>query len=175
MSTRLLRRPLSLKIRTNARFVATSKKLLHSDYVLTDEIGDKGVLILNRPKAKNALNTEMFKKLYATIDNWRNTKSMIIIKSSVPNVFSAGGDLTSVAQANPPESGRDLFRVAYSLDYIISNLKIPQVAFNSNGITIGGGFAMSIFGAYQIASEKTIFMMPEAAIGKLNVVISCQN
>lgn len=173
MRKTLFWRPLCLKIRANTRCIATSKELLPSDYVLTDEIGNKGVLILNRPKARNALSTEMLKKLYTTIDKWRNTKSMIIIKSSVPNVFSAGGDLTSVAQANPPENGRDLFRVAHSLDYMISNLKIPQVAFNSNGIMIGGGFAMSFYGAYQIASEKTIFMMPEAKIGKLNVVSSC--
>lgn len=69
------------------------------DLVLTKEIGDKGVLILNRPKARNALNVEMVHILTKAILNWQNTKSMIILKSdlkiksknNVINIFSAGG------------------------------------------------------------------------------------
>lgn len=165
MAIHFLWRPLNSQVRNNVRLITTSSKFPTSDFVLTEEIGDKGVLILNRPKALNALNADMIKKLSATIEKWQSTKSMIIVKSNVEKVFSAGGDVAAVVKSDTPECGKIIFKTGYALHYMISNLKIPYIALN-NGVTMGGGVGISMFGKFRIATEKTIFAMPEATIGK---------
>lgn len=161
----LWRKPFALQIQKNIRPLTTVRAQPSADFILTEERGNKGILILNRPKAKNALSTEMLHTIFDTIDKWQKTKSMILIKSSVENAFSAGGDLTSVVKAVPPENGRFLFRIAYTAHFMISNLQIPQISI-TDGLTIGGGASMAIFGKYRIATEKTVYTMPEAAIGR---------
>lgn len=98
-----------------------------SDVVLTQEIGDKGVLILNRPKARNALDLEMINKLSSIIEKWQSSKSMIIVKSSLENIFCAGGDVATIARADTYECGRMIFLHGYTLDFVIANLKIPYI------------------------------------------------
>jgi len=53
---------------------------------------------------------------------------------------------------------------ASSLNYLIGTYKKPYIAI-INGITMGGGVGLSIHGKYRIATEKTLFAMPETAIG----------
>jgi len=47
---------------------------------------------------------------------------------------------------------------------LIGTYKKPFVAL-INGITMGGGVGLSVHGKYRIATEKTLFAMPETAIG----------
>lgn len=50
------------------------------------------------------------------------------------------------------------------MNYLIGTYKRPYIAI-INGITMGGGVGLSIHGKYRIATEKTLFAMPETAIG----------
>ncbi|CAG0887781.1 unnamed protein product, partial [Cyprideis torosa] len=52
----------------------------------------------------------------------------------------------------------------YQLDYLTSILKIPYVALIS-GIVMGGGVGISVHGPFRVATETTLFAMPETAIG----------
>lgn len=51
-----------------------------------------------------------------------------------------------------------------SLNHLIGTYKIPYVAL-INGIVMGGGVGLSVHSKYRIATEKTLFAMPETAIG----------
>lgn len=133
--------------------------------VLAEEFGDKGIITLNRPKALNALNYEMARKIAACIETWQYTKSMIIIKGNGGKAFCAGGDVKSYVTAKDPyEAGRLMCRTMLPVNYIIGNLKIPYVAF-IDGFVIGGAGGISVHGKYRIATEKTVFAMPEVALG----------
>ena len=58
----------------------------------------------------------------------------------------------------------DFFHGEYQLNGLINRLKAPYVAF-IDGITMGGGVGLSVHGRFRVATEKTMFAMPETAIG----------
>lgn len=130
---------------------------------LYDEVG---LIILNRPKALNALNLSMIREIYPTIKSWQLNKTMIIVKGTGDKAFCAGGDVRAVTEAGKAGTSltRDFFQEEYKLNYLIGNLPIPYVAL-IHGITMGGGVGLSVHGRYRVATEKTIFAMPETAIG----------
>ena len=51
-----------------------------SDEVLFEDIGNKGIVTLNRPKALNALTYNMVHMLYTKLKEWETKKSLVIIK-----------------------------------------------------------------------------------------------
>ncbi|XP_049671013.1 3-hydroxyisobutyryl-CoA hydrolase, mitochondrial isoform X4 [Accipiter gentilis] len=58
----------------------------------------------------------------------------------------------------------DFFREEYILNNAIGTCKKPYVAL-IDGITMGGGVGLSVHGHFRVATEKTLFAMPETAIG----------
>ena len=57
-----------------------------------------------------------------------------------------------------------IFSSVSSLNHLIGTYKKPYIAI-IDGITMGGGVGLSVHGKYRIATEKTLFAMPETAIG----------
>ncbi|KAK0161194.1 hypothetical protein PV327_009691 [Microctonus hyperodae] len=138
------------------------------DDVLFKDVGDKGLIILNRPKALNALNLSMVNKIYPILKQWESTKKIVVIKGAGERAFCAGGDVKHLALSlNEPggeKVGADFFRGEYTLNHLIGTFKKPYVAL-INGITMGGGVGLSVHGKYRVATETTTFAMPETAIG----------
>ncbi|ESO02700.1 hypothetical protein HELRODRAFT_66323 [Helobdella robusta] len=136
--------------------------------VLFDQVGDKFVLTLNRPKALNALDLSMIKKINPLLKKWHEEKNvkMIIIKGSGEKAFCAGGDIRAVSGAKSVQNNiqQDFFKEEYKLNYGIGTSKIPWVAL-IDGITMGGGVGVSVHGHFRVATERTLFAMPETAIG----------
>lgn len=132
--------------------------------VLSEEVNDKGVLTLNRPKALNAVNLEMVAKVHEQLSQWQKTKSLILMKGAGEKSFCAGGDVRSIVESKDPSFGRNFFRTEYQTNHMIGSLKIPYIAL-IDGITMGGGVGMSVHGKYRVATERTLFAMPETAIG----------
>lgn len=58
----------------------------------------------------------------------------------------------------------DFFRHEYRLNYLLATTEKPIVSF-LNGVTMGGGVGLSMHGKFVVATEKTLFAMPETAIG----------
>jgi 3-hydroxyisobutyryl-CoA hydrolase len=58
----------------------------------------------------------------------------------------------------------DFFAKEYLLNYILGTYKKIHVAL-LNGIVMGGGNGVSIHGKFRVATENTLFAMPETAIG----------
>ncbi|CAK9795927.1 3-hydroxyisobutyryl-CoA hydrolase, mitochondrial [Anthophora plagiata] len=138
------------------------------DDVLFKDIGNKGIIILNRTKALNALNLSMVEKIYPVLKKWESSKKLVIIEGAGEKAFCAGGDVKSLVTALRESDNKIIsetfFRNEYTLNYLIGTYKIPYVAM-INGITMGGGVGLSVHGKYRVATEKTLFAMPETAIG----------
>lgn len=135
-----------------------------TDLVLTEEINGKGKITLNYPQKLNALNLEMAEKISDALNKWKNTTSMIIIKGSGDKAFCAGTDLKHLIDPNRYKSNLKFFKLGYTMNFVIANLKMPYVSL-IDGIIMGGGVGYSIHGKYRIATERTVFAMPETAIG----------
>ncbi len=60
--------------------------------------------------------------------------------------------------------GADFFREEYQLIRRIHRYPKPTIAL-VDGITMGGGMGISVNGRFRVASERTIFAMPEVHIG----------
>lgn len=139
--------------------------------VLFDTLFGVRTIELNRPKKLHSLNGSMVRKIVPRLQEWAKSDmaNVVIIKGSGPKAFCAGGDVTSLAIDNTKgEEGQkrstDYFGLEYKLDHLIATYSKPYVAF-LDGITMGGGVGLSIHAPFRIATEKTLFAMPETTIG----------
>ncbi|XP_035532291.1 3-hydroxyisobutyryl-CoA hydrolase, mitochondrial isoform X1 [Morone saxatilis] len=136
--------------------------------VLLEKVGRAGVITINRPKVLNALNLPMIRQIYPQLKKWENDKEteIVIIKGAGGKAFCAGGDIRAVTEAGKAGDplAEDFFREEYILNNAIGACKKPYIAL-IDGITMGGGVGLSVHGRFRVASEKTLFAMPETAIG----------
>ena len=139
--------------------------------VLFDTLFGVRTIELNRPAKLHSLNGSMIRKIVPRLQEWAKSDmaNVVVIKGSGPKAFCAGGDVTALAQDNTQgEEGRrrstEYFGLEYKLDHLIATYSKPYVAF-LDGITMGGGVGLSIHAPFRIATEKTLFAMPETTIG----------
>uniref|UniRef100_A0A8C2AKC4 3-hydroxyisobutyryl-CoA hydrolase n=1 Tax=Cyprinus carpio TaxID=7962 RepID=A0A8C2AKC4_CYPCA len=136
--------------------------------VLFEKVGNAGVITLNRPKALNALNLTMIRHIYPQLKKWDKDSEtdLVIIKGAGEKAFCAGGDIRAVTEAGKAGDSlaQDFFREEYILNNTIGTYQKPYVAL-IDGITMGGGVGLSVHGQFRVATEKTLFAMPETGIG----------
>lgn len=81
--------------------------------------------------------------------------------------FCAGGDVKKIAQSakvGEYQVGDEFFFREYKMNNAIGRLSIPYVTL-MDGITMGGGVGLAIHSNYRVATENTVFAMPETKIG----------
>lgn len=142
--------------------------------VMTEIRGGVGVITLNRPKALNALSLEMIREISAALHDWANDGAVqaVLFVGAGDKAFCAGGDIKSFYR-----SGMDYRRGAvrlnvaslffaeeYALNRQIFHYPKPTIAF-MDGITMGGGYGIAGHCKHRIATERTVFAMPEVHIG----------
>jgi 3-hydroxyisobutyryl-CoA hydrolase len=127
--------------------------------------------MLNRPKKLNSLNASMIRKIVPRLVEWEKSDmaNVVVMKGAGEKALCAGGDVAALAQQNSDISGgwqlsADYFALEYKLDHYIATYQKPYIAF-MDGITMGGGVGLSIHAPFRIATEKTVFAMPETTIG----------
>ena len=134
--------------------------------ILFSEIDQTGIIKLNRPKALNALNLEMAKKFYDKLLEWEenNNISRVILYGEGKH-FCAGGDVKSLVLAGKKNQLKyDFFKIEYQLNYLISQFSKEFLSI-WNGVVMGGGVGLSIYGDHRLVTDNSKFAMPEASIG----------
>ena len=126
--------------------------------------GQVGIITINRPKALNALNSEVLKDLDATIDAVDlDAIRCLIITGAGEKSFVAGADIGEMSTLTPEEGeafgkkGNDVFRK-------IETFPIPVIAA-VNGFALGGGNEICMSCDIRICSDNAIFGQPEAGLG----------
>lgn len=90
----------------------------------------------------------------------------IVIFKGLGKVFTVGGDVKQIASF-PLEELKTGYKNSNRISDIISNYKIPYVAF-MDGVAMGGATYFSLPGRYCVVTERTVYAMPETAIGYFN-------
>lgn len=138
--------------------------------VLVSTEGHLGRLVLNRPKAINALTHEMVGLLTEALEAWRDDESVqtVLLTGAGDRGLCAGGDIVSLyhdARADCTE-GPAFWRDEYLLDIAIAEFPKPVVAV-LDGIVLGGGIGISAHASHRIVTERSSIGMPEVGIGFL--------
>lgn len=141
-----------------------------SDLILRKS-GKAGHVTLNRPKALNALTHPMCLDLETTMIDWAGDDNvgLLLIDAAGEKAFCAGGDIVSIyneGKSGQVENALRFWRDEYRLNHAISIYAKPYVAI-MDGIVMGGGVGISAHGSHRVVTERTMFAMPECAIGLL--------
>ncbi len=137
--------------------------------VIFARAGTIGRITLNRPSALNALTHGMCRAIHAGLIEWAadGGVGIVVIDGAGERAFCAGGDVRALYRAwqDGDEAARtDFYRDEYRLNAFIKRYPKPYVAL-IDGIVMGGGVGVSIHGSHRVASERTVFAMPETGIG----------
>ncbi|CAM6091558.1 unnamed protein product [Calypogeia fissa] len=135
--------------------------------VLTEERFGTKIAILNRPRKLNAVTSRMISILRKLYEGWEQDPHVhLVILKGNGRGFCAGGDVAAVyhlSQAGKKDESINFFKEEYILNYLIGTYKKPHMAL-LDGVVMGGGTGISIHGRFRVATENTVFAMPETAI-----------
>ena len=133
-------------------------------YVRYETEGATGILTIDRPKALNALNSEVLDDLGAALDGVDlETIRVLILTGSGDKSFVAGADIGEMSTLSREEGtafgkkGNDLFRR-------IETFPIPVIAA-VNGFALGGGNEIAMSCDFRICSDNAVFGQPEVGLG----------
>ncbi|ABG93353.1 possible enoyl-CoA hydratase [Rhodococcus jostii RHA1] len=136
--------------------------------VLITTSGGLGRIVLNRPRAINALNHAMVRQIAAALAEWSGDDAVraVVITGAGERGLCAGGDIVSIYHdAKDGGTGsREFWREEYLLNAAIANYGKPYVAI-MDGIVMGGGVGVSAHGSVRIVTERSMIGMPETGIG----------
>lgn len=142
-----------------------------TDEILFGREGSLATLTINRPRALNALTLDNYRRIAPALRAWSTDPSVhaVAVRGAGGRAFCAGGDVRAVYEAGrgiggSPDLTAVFFREEYELIQRIHHFPKPYIAI-IDGITMGGGAGISVNGAYRIATEHTLFAMPETGIG----------
>jgi enoyl-CoA hydratase len=139
----------------------------YSDVLFRIERGI-GWVTLNRPKAINAIDHQMVRRIDAQLAGWADDDAVggVAITGAGERGLCAGGDIRSIytdAQAGGRASVGFL-RDEYSLNARIAGYPKPYLAM-MDGLVMGGGVGISAHGSVRIVTDRTVIAMPEVSIG----------
>ena len=143
--------------------------ILAADHTtLVERRGTLGVIKLNRPKALNSLTLDMVRDIEAALDDFERDPGVaaVLLTGEGERGLCAGGDIRAVHDSG--KAGSDLattfWREEYRLNARLARYPKPYVTF-MDGIVMGGGVGLSVYGSHRIVTERTRLAMPETGIG----------
>ena len=119
---------------------------------------------INRPKAMNALNSEVLNELYDVFTQiGKDDDVRAVIVTGEGKAFVAGADIAEMSKFNAVEARKFAIR-GHEVMNLIENTEKPVIAA-VNGFALGGGCELSMACDFRVASEKAKFGQPEVGLG----------
>jgi len=138
---------------------------MNMTHVLLEKKDHIAIATINRPKALNALNSEVLTDLNELVDLVKADSDIyaLILTGSGEKAFVAGADIGEMSTLTKEggeafgKKGNDVFRK-------LETLPIPTIAA-VNGYALGGGCELSMACDIRLCAETAVFGQPEAGLG----------
>ncbi len=134
------------------------------EFILYEVKDMVATITINRPKALNALNSQVLEELDAALDAVDlNTVRCLILTGAGDKSFVAGADIGEMSTLTKAEGeafgkkGNDVFRK-------LETFPIPVIAA-VNGFALGGGCEIAMSCDIRICSDNAVFGQPEVGLG----------
>lgn len=142
---------------------------MRQDHIKFSIHGQAGLVLLDRPAALNALDYDMAVALRLQLELWNQNDSIthVVIASSTPRAFCAGGDVRALYQMlrqGQKEQAGVYFKAEYLADMAVHEFTKPIVSL-ADGVVMGGGAGLMQASSIAVVTDTTKFAMPESAIG----------
>ena len=132
------------------------------EFVLTETQGPVGIVRINRPTVRNALNDQTIGELVSALDAFDNDDAIrCMILTGGERAFAAGADIAQMVETNAVQAlDDDRFKEWARFRAI----RKPVIAAVS-GFAFGGGCELALMCDLIVASETAQFGQPEVKIG----------
>ena len=133
--------------------------------ILVNYEGHVATITINRPKALNALSTQVLTELNQALDEVaaNNDVYALVLTGAGEKSFVAGADIAEMKDKSVEEAaaygkfGNEVFRK-------IETFRCPVIAA-VNGFALGGGCELAMSCDIRVASENAVFGQPEVGLG----------
>ena len=134
------------------------------EFVKYQQEGFVGVVTIDRPKALNALNSQVLEELAQTFDavDLQNTR-VIVLTGAGEKSFVAGADIGEMSSLSKAE-GEAFGKKGNAVFRKIVTFPIPVIAA-INGFALGGGCEIAMSCDIRICSDNALFGQPEVGLG----------
>jgi enoyl-CoA hydratase len=133
--------------------------------LLVERDGAIATISVNRPKALNALNTQVFMDLAAAFAELADESSIraIVLRGAGERAFVAGADIKEMVDMTPPQAEERSWRGMRLYDQI---RRQPQPVIASvHGYALGGGMLLAMACDIRVAADTAEFGYPEIRLG----------
>lgn len=132
--------------------------------ILLEKKNGVGLITLNRPKALNALNTQLISDVNLALDDLEKDSTIgCMILAGSEKAFAAGADIKEMAGLNFPNIYFDDF---FHLADRIAQRRKPFIAAVS-GYALGGGCELALMCDFIYCADNAKFGLPEVTLGVL--------
>src|SRR5947207_5239581 len=132
------------------------------EFVLTEVRGPVGIVTINRPQVRNALNHQTIAELVDALDAFdRDDAIRCMILTGDDRAFAAGADITQMVEASAVDVLNDDNFARWTRFRAIHKPVIAAVS----GYALGGGCELALMCDLVVASETAQFGQPEVKIG----------
>src|SRR2546427_8919119 len=132
------------------------------EFVLTEVRGPVGIVTINRPQVRNALNHQTIAELVDALDMFdRDDRVRCMILTGDDRAFAAGADISQMVEARAVDVLDDDNFARWARFRAIHKPVIAAVS----GYALGGGCELALMCDLVVASESAQFGQPEVKIG----------
>jgi enoyl-CoA hydratase/carnithine racemase len=139
--------------------------------LLVENRGAVRILTLNRPEKRNALNTDLTKRLLEELRKADEESAVgCIVLTGAGQGFCAGADLGEFKGLKDPQAAEARAQLTMELHLSFSRTRIPVITA-INGAAMGGGAGLAIAGDLAVMADNAKLGYPETKHGIVAAIV----